>query len=529
MTACALFSAKKTAYQDYVENTTDVVLAEAHWELQCHQNHPQFKFWDVVLQLELLFFEFVKSLRTGDFTLYVETIELLLPWMFSLDHHHYARRLFVHVRDMKNLETNNPQIHQEFCKGSFSLMALDQNHEQQNALIKGIGGGIGLIKSALRRWLISGPEIVRVLEGFYDHPDPFTIESHHDCSHRAQTRFFEDVKNTVDMLYEFGNPFMDDSKDLYVLDTKVVVNEVAVRNLYSMVDIGIKQSQSYFKERLHECTKAVTDTIKRNKFHLFKSPKTSSKNKAKVDTLITNCALFSRLFIACQSKEFDLDDFFMHEHQSTPPSLSLMGKMRTGTKSDLLDCLPINICTEIPSPEVKILDGAFIVNTLPQTGCKTFLDYAEKVFIPYLEYQLSNVERLDLVWDVYIENSLKDSTRDKRGQGVRRKVKPTGCIPRNWSSFLRCTENKKELFPFLSKIVINKISSKLVFATDNDKVICNNTLPLDEVSPCNHEEADTRIFVHLLHASNNLSSFIIKTVDTDIVVLAVTFFSKLNI
>ena len=160
------------------------------------------------------------------------------------------------------LETNNPQIHQEFCKGkfvvkktnhSFSLMALDQNHEQQNALIKGIGGAIGLTEdeSALWRWLISGPEIVRVLEGFYDHPDPFTIENHHDCSQRAQTRFFEDVKNMVDMLYEFGNPSMDDSKDLYVLDTKVVVNEVAVRNLYSMVDVGIKQSQSYFKERLY--------------------------------------------------------------------------------------------------------------------------------------------------------------------------------------------------------------------------------------------------------------------------------------
>ena len=90
-----------------------------------------------------------------------------------------------------------------------------------------------------------------------------------------------------------------------------------------------------------------------------------------------------------------------------------MGKMRTGTKSDLLDCLPINICTEIPSPEVKILDDAFIVNTLPPTGCKTFLDYAEKVFIPYLEYQLSNVERLDLVWDVYIETNVDKEYEEK--------------------------------------------------------------------------------------------------------------------
>ena len=52
----------------------------------------------------------------------------------------------------------------------------------------------------------------------------------------------KDVKNMVDMLNEFENPFMDHSKDLFALDTKVVVNEVVVRNLYYMVNVGIKQS-----------------------------------------------------------------------------------------------------------------------------------------------------------------------------------------------------------------------------------------------------------------------------------------------
>ena len=543
VTACALYIAKKKAYHDYRENTdsTGELLAEADWELRCEQNHPQFKFWNLVLQLELLFFEYVKSLRTGNFALYVETIELLLPWMFVLDHHHYARWLSVHVRDMKNLETNNPDIYQEFCKGkfvvkktnrSFSLMALDQNHEQENALIKGAGGAIGLTEneSALRRWLISGPEIARVLEEFNDHPDPFTNEKHHDCSQSAQIHFFGDVKSTLSILNEFGNPFMDDSKDLFVLYSKIVMNEVAVKNVYSILDVGIKQSQIYFKERLYECTKAVSDTIQRNNFYFFKSPKNlPSKNKAKVDSLINNCALFSRLFIACQSRELDLDDFFMHENQTAPPSLSLMGEMRTGTKSDLLDCLPITSNIDIPVPEVRILDGAVIVNILPPTGCKTFLDYAEKVFVPYLEYQASNVERLDLVWDVYIESSLKNSTRGKRGQGVRRKVTPTGCIPRNWQSFLRCGGNKQELFPFLSRIVIKKMKTKLIFSTSGDGVLCNHAVPLDEISPCNHEEGDTRIFVHLLHASNDFSSVVIKTVDTDIVVLAISFFHRLNI
>jgi len=43
-------------------------------------------------------------------------------------------------------------------------------------------------------------------------------------------------------------------------------------------------------------------------------------------------------------------------------------------------------------------------------------------FIPYVEKQLQDTKRLDVVWDSYIPGSLKESTREKRGKGVRRKV-----------------------------------------------------------------------------------------------------------
>ena len=46
----------------------------------------------------------------------------------------------------------------------------------------------------------------------------------------------------------------------------------------------------------------------------------------------------------------------------------------------------------------------------------------------------------------------------------------------------------------------------------------------------NHEEADTRIFLHCNYASINGHKFvIISTVDSDVVVIAVHFFSKLNL
>ena len=80
----------------------------------------------------------------------------------------------------------------------------------------------------------------------------------------------------------------------------------------------------------------------------------------------------------------------------------------------------------------------------------TFNQYAENVFLPYLKSRLKDVMRIDVVWDVYTEDSLKSSTRERRGKGTRRRVTPTTLIPGNWQEFLRVSENKTELFTFLA-------------------------------------------------------------------------------
>ena len=43
-------------------------------------------------------------------------------------------------------------------------MAIDQAHEQANAVINGEGGTIGITEdpSALRRWMVAGPEVSRL-------------------------------------------------------------------------------------------------------------------------------------------------------------------------------------------------------------------------------------------------------------------------------------------------------------------------------------------------------------------------------
>ena len=127
--------------------------------------------------------------------------------------------------------------------------------------------------------------------------------------------------------------------------------------------------------------------------------------------------------------------------------------------------------------------------------------------------------RLDLVCDIYIKDSLKEEDRYQRGKGVRRKVTPKTPISSNWSSFLRDNENKTKLFSFLAQKAVEVQDDKVVLSTTGDKVICNNPEEaLHLVSPCNREEADLRLLLHVLDASQKgFNKILIRTVDTDVV------------
>lgn len=88
-----------------------------------------------------------------------------------------------------------------------------------------------------------------------------------------------------------------------------------------------------------------------------------------------------------------MDDFFSHENQATPPSLSSIGNK--GTKSDLLKCFDLHEKATSPNVEVKVFDGAPIVNILKPTACRTFHEYVDLIFLPWIEKELSSVRRLD--------------------------------------------------------------------------------------------------------------------------------------
>ena len=49
---------------------------------------------------------------------------------------------------------------------------------------------------------------------------------------------------------------------------------------------------------------------------------------------------------------------------------------------------------------------------------KTFQDYADNVFPPYVSSQLDEANRMDAIWVVYNPDHLKSAAREKSGKGV---------------------------------------------------------------------------------------------------------------
>ena len=91
--------------------------------------------------------------------------------------------------------------------------------------------------------------------------------------------------------------------------------------------------------------------------------------------------------------------FFKHDNQPAPPSLSAIGKLRVGQKSDILQCLWQTTVHKPHEVDVKILDGAAVMNMQTPRLSKTSGDYAERFLLLNIVAQVQDVRRLDVIWD----------------------------------------------------------------------------------------------------------------------------------
>ena len=233
--------------------------------------------------------------------------------------------------------------------------------------------------------MIAGPEISRLIQEF---ETSFQISKsdisnlHHEQNLNTQNKFVKDVKASVKTFEELGNPFLEDKGDLLTLDTKKIMSEEVIKTVNTIEENGKKQYKTFVSERIIASqnssssntikNSSLSDTINKNNYPLFSksSRKQQSKIKQQMKCLEMSNKLFLQLYIGCQVRQGDMQNFFAHENHLYPPSLSDMGQLRQGTKSDLLDCL--EQCApsshERTNVDAMVIDGAVSVHSLKPTG-----------------------------------------------------------------------------------------------------------------------------------------------------------------
>ena len=237
VSVAALSILLEQAYEQYCERVSpQQALSFENWCSFNERHHPQFLYWSITLQLEKLLLLFLKAQRQANFDLYVATLGRRAGRFFTMDHYHYARWLSVHVKDLMQISVLCPSAYTELSNGKFlthktanvfSALAHDQVHEQLNAVLKGDRGIVGITKAnkALRRWMVTGPEVVRMLAKYENKHLSFKTSSHrhHEQNQASQGQFLSSVKDAIAAFEDVGNPFQEESADLITLDTKVMM------------------------------------------------------------------------------------------------------------------------------------------------------------------------------------------------------------------------------------------------------------------------------------------------------------------
>ena len=158
----------------------------------------------------------------------------------------------------------------------------------------------------------------------------------------------------------------------------------------------------------------------------------------------------------------------------------------------------------------------------------TFEEYSPEMILPYITSQLETVSRVDIVWEKQPETIYH---RTHSGNTQRQRVFEGALMPANWEAFLRSNVNKYELFRYLSDCIhVCETGRKVIISTNDETIVStqNDMSDVEYLQPCSHEEADTRILHHVAHCAHGLRKLLIRTVDTDVVVLAIGHFPALR-
>ena len=133
-------------------------------------------------------------------------------------------------------------------------MALDQVHEQNNKIIKGVGGATSLLntqdESVLIRWETSGLEVARIISEFedslYNQGASSSAAKHHEDNKNVRQKFSRDVESVYQAIPR--NPF--EMASLSTINKSAPFPQSVSDQLKQVLSTGERQVKVFIQDRL---------------------------------------------------------------------------------------------------------------------------------------------------------------------------------------------------------------------------------------------------------------------------------------
>ncbi len=523
-----------------------------------HNNGELSEYWmsyidmveDVVLGL-------VRASREGDWDLHLNAIRAMIPWCFAYDKVNYARYLSVYLAQMTTLPENNPDVFRAFKQGQFSVqmsrnnpfgrIPVDQTIEvtvNKDTQTPGGTTRFSLKSGAIKRYYITAEYRSAFLGQLRDMVQVNKSGLHHaDLQQPRIQKDEEAVSAVVNLIQGWVNPFAE-KQDLISISTAKSATRNIAYDLMKAYDIGEQSYNTFKEERLEKDPpiKKFHDPIRTNKLKTFTNmfKKKVVKSNGKEMILKADRSLFARIIVMAQVRSLQMEDILSHPLGPLPWALSTPdGLMRKTNKSTLATTLQKNVrvVDQLPENSASVVDGMNLVQRV-KADQVTFGDVANTVLSMALS-QGSNSKRIDVVFDTYRENSIKNSERSARGGETGHQLQSiTGTqIVRQWRSFLTRVTNKTSLIAFIvsewrKTEHREKLKDKVLYVTVNDKCYRITSQGSEEVSAlhCHQEEADGRLLFHAAHAAREgYKAVVICSDDTDVFIMCVAFHDKIGV
>ena len=530
--------------------------------------------------------ELIHACRSGDWEGYLAALEYLIRYFFAHDLLNYARLMPVHLAQMNALEHEDPITWEALKSGDFVVakseipftrMFTDQTLEQEIKVLKRHGGMVGLSQdeAALDRLLITSPHLARMvkqyLKSFPRVSESSERNEHYQLSGDVAVRTRQNamkLRQSIELHCE-GNPFTVESP-LKSLVSSALVPQKAKEDILCYAEKGQKRFEEFVGDRLLPTSKhSLWDAMKKLKLKTFSNwmEKTKVRVGDKVIKLREERELLGR-FLIIQGSRPELvprleETIGEYEMAVVPRSLCTVdGSLYIPTdKASLMRLIEeVNPQPQLEAPSatgtlhrILVIDAMAVVQGnynnnddddddddddvifcvyglyagLKKTTATLKFSDLRVSFIKRIERMMAGFHEGRVVFDRYLESSLKNKTRQKRSTtSVEFQIHPEMRLTMSIKDLLSSSKSKSMLVNLFANGLLASFSSnttiKLVVVYDN-KIKC-----LDCEEEHTHEEADTLIPNQVLRSlDENLSQEIcVSSPDTDVLVLLLDLVSR---